>query len=90
MMSVPPPGADILAIGPTGEALAWQAGQAFGFAFHPGAKFGMVEDLVMEFDETPPDIPQALAALAAAQGAIAEALGPFMVGLVAATGLMAA
>ncbi len=87
--AIPPQSATLLATGDSGAPLAWRAGTAFGFAFHPGTKRGMVEDLVMEFDEVPDDIAAGLALLAREQSGIAEALGPLMVGLVAETGLMA-
>ena len=54
---------------------------AAGFLFHPGAKRGMIEDLIMEFEDTPPDTAQSLDALGRAQGEIAETLTGFMVGL---------
>jgi hypothetical protein len=42
---------------PGGRAALWQVGHsAFGFASHPGLKVAMVEDLVMEFDESAPDV----------------------------------
>ncbi|MCB1389255.1 MAG: hypothetical protein KDK12_08995 [Rhodobacteraceae bacterium] len=61
---------------------------AVGFVGHPGMKRGMAEDLIMEFADTPEDCPVALAALGAAQGEVAEALGPLMVWLVGRCGWM--
>ena len=48
----------------------------------------MIEDLIMEFDEVPENTAETLAALRAAQGDIAAALGAIMVGLVEMTDLM--
>ncbi|MGC8469363.1 MAG: hypothetical protein ACP5NI_05590 [Acetobacteraceae bacterium] len=86
---LPPAGAAILARDEAGETVLFAVGaRSFGFGFHPGIKTAMIEDLVMEFEEAPEDIGSAIARLRERQGAIAEALGPIMVGLVAATGLM--
>jgi GMP synthase-like glutamine amidotransferase len=87
--AVPPAGAEVLARDRDGRPALWQAGgRAFGFAGHPGLKVAMVEDLVMEFEETPPGIEPGLAALRAAQRSLEDALVPLMTGLVAATGWM--
>jgi len=87
--AVLPAGADILSRDDEGHAALWQAGErAFGFAGHPGLKVAMVEDLVMEFEETPEAIEPGLAALRGAQRAIEDALVPLMTGLVRATGWM--
>jgi GMP synthase-like glutamine amidotransferase len=84
-----PPGARVLAEGPDGGPQIFTVGNnSLGFLGHPGFKHGMVEDLVMEFSDTPDDPAQGLAALAAAQAEIAEGLTPLMVGIVAHTGLM--
>lgn len=81
--ALPPPGARVLARDAAGRPALWQAGAcAFGFAGHPGLKVAMVEDLVMEFDETPPGLAAGLEALRAAQGALEDALVPLMTGLV--------
>lgn len=88
--AVPPDYARILAVDEQGAPLAFQMGQtAFGFDWHPGVKVAMIEDLVMEFAESPPDISDCLTDLRAHQRVIEEALVPFMTGLVAETGLMA-
>lgn len=85
-----PPGTAILAETGTGEPAVFRiGGNAFGFLGHPGVKSGMIEDLVMEFDETPEDIAETLASLRFAQAGIAEALTAIMVGLVKETGWMA-
>jgi GMP synthase-like glutamine amidotransferase len=85
-----PAAAKVLARGEDGEPLVFSlANNAFGFLGHPGIKSGMAEDLIMEFDETPPDTAQTLELLRLAQPEIAEALSTIMVGLVDRTGLMA-
>jgi hypothetical protein len=48
----------------------------------------MVEDLIMEFEEAPPEIEEGLAKLRAAQRALEDALVPIMTGLVRAAGWM--
>ncbi|MBD3728289.1 MAG: hypothetical protein IE933_01135 [Sphingomonadales bacterium] len=87
--AVPPAHARILAVDEDGNPLAFQMGDtAFGFAFHPGLKVAMVEDLIMEFEESAPDVAESLTRLRAMQRPIEDALVPFMTGLVATTGLM--
>ena len=89
--AVPPPGAHILATDDAGAPALFRIGaHSLGFAGHPGVKTGMIEDLVMEFEETPADLTDGLARLAAVQHALADALSEIMVGLVKATGLMQA
>lgn len=84
-----PAGAEVLARGPAGEPEIFSLlGNCLGMIGHPGFKRGMVEDLVMEFQDTPDDPAAGLAALGAAQTRIAEALTPLMVGIVAHAGLM--
>lgn len=79
----PPSGAAVLALDEKGRAALWQVGQsAFGFSGHPGLKLGMVEDLVMEFEEGPPDLEANLARLRAMQRSIEDALVPIMTGVV--------
>jgi GMP synthase (glutamine-hydrolysing) len=85
-----PPFAKVLARSEDGEPLVFSvAPNAFAFLGHPGVKSGMAEDLIMEFDETPPATSQTLEALRTAQPEIGEALSIIMVGLVDRTGLMA-
>lgn len=84
---VPPPQAEILALDGHDRPALWQAGtRAFGFAGHPGLKVGMVEDVIMEFEEVPNDYGATLERLRAVQRSIEDALVPIMAGLVAATG----
>ncbi len=86
---VPPDFATILAHDAQGAPLAFQMGTtAFGFDYHPGIKVAMIEDLIMEFEESPEGAGEALAHLRATQTAIEDALVPFMTGLIAETGLM--
>jgi GMP synthase-like glutamine amidotransferase len=80
---VAPAHARVLARDAKGRDALWQIGEcAFGFAGHPGLKVAMVEDLIMEFEESPPDAQEGLRKLRAAQGAIEDALIPIMTGLV--------
>ena len=84
-----PPDARILAVDTAGQPALYQVrDNCFGFLGHPGIKSAMIEDLIMEFDETPARTAETLAALGAAQGQIAGALGQLMVGLVELTHLM--
>ena len=84
-----PEGAEVLAIDAEGQPLAFRAaGNALGLLFHPGAKRGMVEDLIMEFEETPGNTVESLEALGAVQAEIAEVLSKAMPGLIRAAGLI--
>ena len=83
-----PEPATVLARSATGDPVVWEAGRALGFLGHPGAKRGMVEDLAMEFAETPEELLDGLTALGAAQAGIAEALGPLVTAFVARAGWM--
>lgn len=88
---LPPDDAEILAVDGAGRTALFQVrGNCFGFAGHPGAKVGMVEDLIMEFDEAPPNAGPAIEALRTAKTEIEDALVQIMTGLVQATGLMRA
>ncbi len=84
---VPPAGAEILASS-DGGPLVFQTGNALGFLGHPGAKSAMIEDLIMEFEETPEGTAETLDRLRAVQGEIASALAEIMVGLVDVAGWM--
>jgi len=84
-----PAEARILAVDSAGEPALFQVrDNCFGFLGHPGIKSAMIEGLIMEFDEVPERTAETLADLRAAQGQIAAALGPIMVGLVELTHLM--
>lgn len=86
---VPPAYARILAKDEAGKAAVFQIGRnALGFTSHPGFKLGMAEDLIMEFEEAPPDPAPQLDALRAAKTAIEDALVPLMTGIVQLMGWM--
>ena len=56
-----PAAAKVLAEDERGRPAAWQVGDnAYGFSGNPGIKLGMVEDLIMEFEEVPDDAPAKL------------------------------
>lgn len=81
--------AEVLASGSDGEPLVFQLGQmALGFVGHPGFKRAMIEDLIMEFEESPDDIGPALAELGAQIPAMEDALVEMMTGIIQVTGLM--
>jgi GMP synthase-like glutamine amidotransferase len=85
--AVPPTHAAVLAVDAAGQPALWQVGRnAFGFAGHPGLKVAMVEDLVMEFEEAPPEVAPGLERLRACQRALEDALVPIMTGLQQLTG----
>ena len=84
-----PGDAEVLAVDARGEPALFQIrDDCFGFLGHPGIKSAMIEDLIMESEEVPDGTAETLAALRAAQGEIATALGAIMVGLVEMTHLM--
>jgi GMP synthase-like glutamine amidotransferase len=84
-----PADARILARDEIGTPAVFAIGDAaIGFLGHPGLKSAMVEDLIMEFDETPPGTAEGLVALRSVQAAIAESLAAMMVGIVRQTGWM--
>ncbi len=86
---VPPDDAKILATDEVGRPALFRVGNnAFGFAGHPGIKLGMVEDLIMEFEEVPEDAAAGLRVLRALQPQIEDELVPIMTGLVQCTSLM--
>lgn len=88
---VPPPDAEILAVDDRDRpALFRIADNCFGFTGHPGAKAGMAEDLIMEFDELPPEFTASLEALRAVQHEVEDSLVYIMTGLMQATGWMQA
>ncbi len=86
-----PTDAILLAVDDSDRPALFQLGSnAFGFLGHPGIKVGMVEDLIMEFDEVPEGAPQELERLRGLQKEIEDALVPIMTGLVQCTSLMSA
>ncbi len=88
---VPPDNARILAVDAASRPALFQLGKnAFGFAGHPGIKLGMVEDLIMEFEEVPPEAASGLETLRTLQAGIEDDLVPIMTGLVQCTSLMSA
>jgi GMP synthase-like glutamine amidotransferase len=87
---VPPDYATVLARDESARPVLWQIGKcALGFAGHPGLKVAMVEDLIMEFEESPADAQAQLEKLRTAQREMEDALVPMMTGLVQVTGWMA-
>ena len=87
--AVPPAYATILARDAKERPAVWQIGRsAFGFAAHPGIKRAMIEDLIMEFEESPPEAAAGLGRLQAVQRPLEDALVPIMAGLVQLTGWM--
>lgn len=85
-----PAGAQVLASAENGRPLIYSIGtNALAFIGHPGFKAAMAEDIIMEFDETPPETADALARLRDNQAGIADALSTMMVGIVRYSGWMA-
>lgn len=86
---VAPDGADVLARDPAGRPALWQIGpKGLGFVAHPGLKVAMVEDLIMEFEESPSNVDSELDKLRAVQRPLEDALVPIMTGLVQWAGWM--
>jgi len=86
---VMPADSKVLAVGVGGEPRVFQVrDNCFGFLGHPGIKSGMIEDLIMEFEDVPEGTAETLDLLRAAQGGIASALGEIMAGLIKLTHLM--
>jgi GMP synthase-like glutamine amidotransferase len=86
---VPPDDARVLAHDDSGRPAVFQIDtNSFGFVGHPGMKLAMIEDLSMEFEESPPDLEASLKRLREVQTSIADALVPIMTGLIQVTGLM--
>ncbi len=84
-----PPSAKVLAEDEAGRALVWQVGDnAYGFCGNPGIKLGMVEDLIMEFEEVAEGAAAKLEQLRALQSVLEDELVPLMTGLVQCTSLM--
>ncbi len=86
---VPPADARVLASDPSGHPAVFQVGErAIGFTAPPGIKAAIVEDLIMEFEESPPAPSAGLERLRALQRSIEDALVPIMTGVVRVLGLM--
>ena len=86
---VPPDGAAVLAEDERGRPAVWELAQnAYGFSGNPGIKLGMVEDLIMEFEEVPVNSAEGLGELRGLQKKIEDELVPIMTGLVQCTRLM--
>jgi len=84
-----PDHAKLLATSAGNEPLLFQIGDnCLGFLGHPGMKAGMIEDLIMEFDDAPEGTAELLAALRKVQGEICASLGEIMAGLIKLTHLM--
>jgi len=84
-----PDGASVLAEDELGRPAVWRVGDnAYGFSGNPGIKLGMVEDLIMEFEEVPDDCAGQLDKLRALQPVLEDELVPIMTGLVQCTSLM--
>jgi GMP synthase-like glutamine amidotransferase len=84
-----PDDAKVLAVDTHNRPAAFQIGEnALGFTGHPGVKPAMIEDLVMEFGESPEDIASVLESLRSKQLDFEEALKRIMTGIVQITGLM--
>ena len=84
-----PDDAKVLARDDAGEPAVFQIGNnAYGFLGNPGIKLGMVEDLIMEFEEVPEGAAERLDDLRALQVSIEDELVPIMTGLVQCTSLM--
>lgn len=85
-----PTDAKVFATAENGDPAVFGIGaNSLGFIGHPGAKRGMMEDLIMEFADTPEDCSTSLHLLGEAQAEIAQSLTGVMVGLTRHTGLMA-
>jgi GMP synthase-like glutamine amidotransferase len=88
-LPVPPSTARTLAKDEQGRPVVWQVGDnAYGFCGNPGIKLGMVEDLIMEFDEVAEDAAVKLEQLRILQPGLEDALVPIMTGIVQCTELM--
>lgn len=86
---VPPDDAKVLATDEKGRVAIFRVGEnAYGFAGNPGIKLGMVEDLVMEFEEVPDGAASELDRLRVLQTTLEDELVPIMTGLVQCTALM--
>lgn len=84
-----PDHATVLAEDERGRPAVWQVGEhSFGFSGNPGIKLGMIEDLIMEFEEVPDNVAAELENLRGLQRILEDELVPIMTGLVQCTALM--
>ncbi len=84
-----PAAAEVLAADAEGRPAVFQIGEnAYGFLGNPGIKLGMVEDLIMEFEEVPDGAAAQLDMLRGLQTTLEDELVPIMTGLVQCTSLM--
>ena len=84
-----PQDAEVLAVTESGAPAVFRVGDnSYGFLGNPGIKLGMVEDLIMEFEEVPENTAEGLDALRSLQRTIEDELVPIMTGLVQCTALM--
>ena len=88
-LPVLPDSAETLAVDSAGRPAVFRVGDnAYGFLGNPGIKLGMVEDLIMEFEEVPAGAADRLEHLRLRQREIEDDLVPIMTGLVQCTSLM--
>ena len=88
---VPPAYAKTLAVDEHGHPAIFSiASGTLGFAGHPGVRTAMIEDLLMEFEEGPPDPAAVLPRIAGMARALEDALVPIMAGLIREAGWMPA
>lgn len=84
-----PADATVIAVDNDGAPVVFSiGGNSLGFIGHPGMKSGMVEDLIIEFSESPEGSAATLDALREVQLAIAENLTEIMVAISKHTGLL--
>jgi GMP synthase-like glutamine amidotransferase len=84
-----PPDASVLALDEDDRPAVFRIGDnAYGFTGNPGIKLGMVEDLIMEFEEVPDNTGIQLDILRTMQPKLEDELVPIMTGLVQCTALM--
>lgn len=84
-----PADAVVLAVDAAERPAVFRIGaNSFGFTGNPGIKSGIIEDLVMEFEEVPEHMGERLDQLRARQTRIEDELVPLMTGLVQCTTLM--
>jgi GMP synthase-like glutamine amidotransferase len=86
---VPPAAAEVLATDEAGRVAVFGVGaRSIGFTGNPGIKLGMIEDLIMEFEEVPEGSADRLETLRGLQPRIEDELVQIMTGLVQITALM--